>query len=229
MATFRLLALLVLMCGGYACAADGDIPKEKKALLVVPAEFRYLNSVMGTTEGDLNGDGVLDLALLVTGHKVEGQREERLFVFFGKADGSYQVLSMSDEFCNPSKSYNLDIKNNSLFVQAVYYADAARFSGFTLQFRYNARINDLEHIGELQEDEDYSNDSSYRVSLNFLTRAANSSRRSGKKFKEVKGRLTDAPGALPLNGFVCSGYGMTLSSVYIDDNFKVHKKGVTSP
>ena len=229
MTAFRLLAFLVLLCVGYACAAGGDTSKEKKALLAIPTEFRHLDSVMGSTEGDLNGDGVLDLALLVTGHKDESPREERLFVLIGRTDGSYQVLSMSDEFCHPSKFYNLDIKNNSLFVQAVYYADAARLSRFTLQFRYNAKIKDLEHIGELQEDEDYSNDSHYRVSLNYLTRAAISSRRSGKKYKEVRGSLTDAPGVLPLNGFVCSGYGMTSSSVYIDDNFKVHKKGGTSP
>ena len=97
MTAFRLLAFLVLLCVGYACAAGGDTSKEKKALLAIPTEFRHLDSVMGSTEGDLNGDGVLDLALLVTGHKDESPREERLFVLIGRTDGSYQVLSMSDE------------------------------------------------------------------------------------------------------------------------------------
>ncbi len=198
-------------------------------MLAIAPEFRHLDFVSAAAEGDLNGDGVLDLSLLLTGRKGEDPREERLFVLIGRADGSYQVLSTSGEFCHPSKFYNLDIKNNSLVVQAVYYADAARFSGFTLQFRYNAGIKDLEHIGEQQDDEDYSSNSHYKVSLNYLTRAAIHSRRAGKRHKEVRGRLIDAPGVLPLNGFVCSGYGMTNSSVYIDDNFKVLKKGGTSP
>ena len=228
MTAFRRLAVLVLLCVGNACVAVGPTPAEQKALLAIAPEFRHLD-LWVSAEGDLNGDGLLDLAVLLTGSKGEVPREERLFVLIGRTDGSYQVLSMSGEFCHPSKFYNLDIKNNSLFVQAVYYADAARFSGFTLQFRYNAKIKDLEHIGELQEDKDYSSDSYYRVSLNYITNSAIHSRRAGKKYKEVRGRLTDAPGILPLNGFVCSGYGMTSSSVYIDDNFKVQKEGESPP
>jgi len=177
----------------------------------------------------LNGDGIPDLALLRTKQKGEGQREERLLVLTGRADGSYQVLSTSGEFCHPSKFYNLEIKNHSLFVQAVYYSDAARFSGFTLQFRYSAKIKDLEHIGEQQDDEDYSSNASHRVSLNYLTNTAIHSRRAGKKYKEARGRIVDGPGVLPLNGFVCEGYGMTGSSVYLDESFKVHKKGGTPP
>lgn len=229
MTAFRLLAVQVLLCVGNVCAAGVSTPQEQKALLAIAPEFRYLDSVRAAAEGDLNGDGVLDLSLLLTESKAEGSREERLFVLIGRTDGSYQVLSMSGEFCHPGKFYNLDIKNNSLFVQAVYYADATRFSGFTLRFRYNAKIKDLEHIGEQQDDEYYSSNSHYKVSLNYLTGAAIHSRRAGKKSKEVRGRLADASGVLPLNGFVCSGYGMTSSSVYIDDNFKVQKKGGASP
>lgn len=222
-------AVLAMLCTGNAHAADGNTSAEQRARLAIPLEFRHSDFFWTIAEGDLNGDGVPDLALLLTRHKGEGQREERLLVLTGRADGSYQVLSVSGEFCHPSKFYNLDIKNNSLFVQAVYYADAARFSGFTLQFRYNAKTEDLEHIGEQQDDEDYSSNSSYRVSLNYLTNAAIHSRRVGKKYKEVRGRLTDAPGVLPLNGFVCEGYGMTSSTVYLDESFKVHKKGGTPP
>lgn len=229
MAALPGLAISAILCTGNACAADGNASAEQKARLAVSPEFRHLDFVLAAAEGDLNGDGLPDLAMLLMGLKGEGPEEERLFVLTGRADGSYHVLSVSGEFCHPSKFYHLDIKNNALFVQAVYYADAARFSGFTLQFRYNAKTKDLEHIGEQQDDEDYSSNSSYRVSLNYLTNAAIHSRRAGKKYKEVRGRLTDAPGVLPLNGFVCSGYGMTSSSIYIDDNFKVNRKGGTPP
>ena len=222
-------AVLAMLYVGNAHAADGNTSAEQRARLAIAPEFRHSDFVWTTAEGDLNGDGVPDLALLLTRHKEEGQREERLLVLTGRADGSYQVLSTSGEFCHPSKFYNLEIKNHSLFVQAVYYADAARFSGFTLQFRYNAKIKDLEHIGEQQDDEDYSSNASHRVSLNYLTNATIDSRRAGKKYKEARGRIVGGPGVLPLNGFVCEGYGMTGSSVYLDESFKVHKMGVTPP
>ena len=82
---------------------------------------------------------------------------------------------------------------------------------------------------EQQDDEDYSSNASHRVSLNYLTNATIDSRRAGKKYKEARGRIVDGPGVLPLNGFVCEGYGMTRSSVYLDESFKVHQKGVTLP
>lgn len=223
------LAVVAILCTGNVRAADESTSAEQKARRAIPPEFRHPDFVWTTAEGDLNGDGIPDLALLLTKHKGEDQREERLLVLTGRADGSYQVLSTSGEFCHPSKFYNLEIKNHSLFVQAVYYADAARFSGFTLQFRYNAKIKDLEHIGEQQDDEDYSSNASHRVSLNYLTNATIDSRRAGKKYKEARGRIVDAPRVLPLNGFVCEGYGMTGSSVYLDESFKVHKKGGTPP
>ena len=223
------LAVLAVGCMGNVHAADESTSAERKARLAIPPEFRHLDFVLAASEGDLNGDGVPDRAMLLMGRKGEGPQEERLFVLTGRADGGYQVLSVSGEFCHPSKFYNLDIKNNSLFVQAVYYADAARFSGFTLQFRYNPKTKDLEHIGEQQDDEDYSSNSYHRVSLNYLTNAAIHSRRAGKKYKEARGRIVDGPGVLPLNGFVCEAYGMTGSSVYLDENFKVHQKGVTPP
>ena len=160
------LAVLAIGCAGNVHAADESTSAERKARLAIPPEFRHLDFVLAAAEGDLNGDGVPDRAMLLMGRKGEGPQEERLFVLTGKADGGYQVLSVSGEFCHPSKFYNLDIKNNSLFVQAVFYADAARFSGFTLQFRYNPKTKDLEHIGEQQDDEDYPSNSYHRVSLN---------------------------------------------------------------
>ena len=66
-------------------------------------------------------------------------------------------------------------------------------------------------------------------SLKDQANATIHSRRVGKKYKEVRGRIVDGPGVLPLNGFVCEGYGMTGSSVYLDESFKVHKMGVTPP
>ena len=67
------------------------------------------------------------------------------------------------------------------------------------------------------------------MSLNYLTNATIDSRRAGKKYKEARGRIVGGPGVLPLNGFVCEGYGMTRSSVYLDESFKVHMMGVTPP
>jgi hypothetical protein len=206
------------------CAAAENVGNQNSTLLALPLELQHLNAVWARAEGDLNGDGRPDLALVLTGSKGDGPREERLVVLVGDAIGGHKVLSVSGELCHPSKFYNLDIKNGSVFVQSVEYADAARFSAFTLQFRYSSGRQDLELIGEQTDEEDYGGNSSYRTSLNYLTKLAIHTRQAGKRRKEARALLNTSSPALPLKAFDCRSHAMTESPVHIDEGFKVHRK-----
>jgi hypothetical protein len=181
-------------------------------------------SIWERTEGDINGDEVQDWAAVVVHQPNVGSREERLVVFAGTSDGHYEPLSVSGGFCEPRKFYNLTIRKNSLFVQAVENADATSASSFTLQFRYNAKLKDLELVGEETLNENYEDGSYYRVSTNYLTKTVIHTRQSGKKKKEVVSRLNNAPAILRLQGFDCSAHGSADSIVYIDENFGVQEK-----
>lgn len=224
MKALRLLAVSILLCIWAVYASAVQTPRNQSALSAIAPEFPHLNFIWSIAEGDLDGDGVPDLALVVTGEKGEdGPREERLFVLTGNPDGSYRVLSVSNEFCHVSKFYNLDIGRNSVFVQAFEYADAIRASSFTMQFRYNSNLKDLELVGEETLSEDYEDGSYFRVSINYLTKTAIHSRQAGKRHKEAKVRLNNTA-ILRLQGFDCSSHGSSDSTVYIDENFKVQNR-----
>ena len=223
-AAFRSLfaaAMLALACAGPSAAGG---PPEDAELLAIPPELRHLNFVWARAEGDLNGDGIADSALLLTGSKDEGPREERLAVLAGQADGSYKLLSLSGEFCHPGKFYNLEIQRNSVFVEAVGYVDSSRYSGFTMQFRYSAARQDLELIGQDLREESYIENSLSKTSFNLLTQTVVHTRKAGKRVKEVKERLASAAALRPLRRFDCGDHVVSDSPVYIDEGFRVHRR-----
>lgn len=218
-------ALFALACARPSAA--GGAPQDPE-LLAIPPELRHLNFVWARAEGDLNGDAIPDLVLLLTGSKNEGPREERLVVLAGQADGRYKLISVSGEFCHPDKFYNLEIRKNSVFAEAVGHADSSRFSGFTLQFRYSAARQDLELIGEEISEENYVENSLSKTSFNRLTQTVVHTRKVGKRVKEARGRLAAAAVLSPLRGFDCGNHVLSDSPVYIDEDFRVHRKQLSS-
>jgi hypothetical protein len=205
-------------------------------------------SISEGAEGDLNGDGVSDYAAVVALSGGEGRREERLVVLAGVPDGSYKPISVSGPFCEAAKFYSISVERNALVVDAVGYADASRSSRTTRQFRYNPKIHDLELIGMEESSVEYDENSSYKVSVNYLTKVVHYarhlgsryvkrsvtadgvekvveySRRSGKH-QEAKARFDHAE-ILRLQGFDCADHTLPDTGVSIDENFKVRTRKV---
>ena len=129
-----------------------------KALFAQSEVFSSLNSVIlelfpnknphewTSTEGDLNGDGVTDIAAIVTLMPEIYPSEIRLLVLAGVSSGGYRLLSVSDKYCNAQKFFNLDIVGSSLFVTAVHKVESDEFVTDKLQYRFNKRYLDLELI-----------------------------------------------------------------------------------
>jgi len=205
MDALRQLSALVIFSIWSSYASAEYTETYRRALAATSSDFSHLNFIWANAEGDVNGDGIPDVAMLLTGNRTENDpREERLVVLTGKPDGGYKVLSISAEFCHPSKFYNLEIAKNSLFAQMVEYADSSRISSYTLQFRYNAKINDLELIGEETNSESYEEGSIERTSTNHLTGAVIHTTKVGEN-GETKTRTEQiGKSALPkLNGYSC--------------------------
>jgi len=206
LAVLRLLILSVLLCTGRFCLAAEYGPRQRAALTAIPSELRYFDFIWASTEGDVNGDGIHDMAMVLTGSKTENDpMEERLFVLAGSSDGTYKVLSISAEFCHPSKFYNLDIEKSSLFAQMVEYADANRVSSYTLQFRYNSKLGDLELIGKEENGENYEDGSMERTSTNYLTGKVIHTTKIGSKSKTRIERNGKSATPTRLNGYSCRG------------------------
>jgi hypothetical protein len=253
MEALRLLSALVIFSIWASCASAEYTPKYQSALAATAAEFPHLDFIWANAEGDLDGDGLPDLALVLTGNRgADGPREERLIVLVGKPDGSYKILSVSDEFCHVRKFYNLSTSQlgSSFEVEGVSSGDASHSDSFTLKFRYNVNFNDFELVGREDRSTNYDEDSSYRVSINYLTAVAIQTRHLGKnyierrytadgteeivqhsrrssKHKEVK---TEFNGTVlfRLQGFDCSRYldedPAAILPIHIDEDFKVQRK-----
>ncbi len=199
------LPMAFLLCFNLPPTHAADGPDPRQALARLAPELRHLDFVMAQAEGDLNGDGIADVALLLTGSKGgDAPREERLVVLAGLADGAYKLLSVSGEFCHPSKFYNLDLRERSLFVEAVQAADASRHGSSTLQFRYSARLGDLDLIGEEMRSVEYGNGDEERTSSNFLTGQRISTVKHKGKTRTKTERIAN-PAHPALSGWACGG------------------------
>lgn len=172
-------------------------------------------------DGDLNGDGIADLALIVTAPRDGVHNDERLLVFTGNSDQSWTPLALSAEFCHVRKFYNLEISRSALFVQAYMTEHSDAASSFTLQFRYNAKRRDLELIGREELSEEYAHQASYRISTNYLTGVVLHERKEKSKRRQAKAQMPRAAELIRLNGFDCLSYSEGEPQLHINDDFTV--------
>ena len=241
----------LLVCASDTVIAQDAVVQSKRMHAAIGAVFPNQRfSIRQGTEGDLNGDGVNDYAVVVVlSDDKEVRPAERLVVFAGGLDGRYKPISVSGPFCAPEKFYNLSTVKNTLVVQAVQYADSTRMESFTLQFRYNAKLADFELIGGEEDSVEYDANAGYKVSVNYLTNVVRYARHLGKTYIE---RSTNAEGIekivqyarasgkhkeataqfdnvirVRLQDFECTGFSAPDTGVYIDEKFKVHRSKKT--
>ncbi len=246
---------LVVAVVNLACAtatAHAQEPVEartiKKALDALFPGMQF--DIWGYINRDLNGDGINDLAAVVVSFPTSAPREERLLVLAGGVDGSFTPLSVSGVFCTADKFYELSASpmGDSFEVKGVTSADATHSDSFTFKFRYNAKLSDFELVGREQLSDEYDENSSYRISVNYLTKKVIHSRHLGKsyierrttedgtekivehsrrsgKHKEARTQF-DIPVLFRLQGFDCLHWTdpADMPSLYIDENFKVRRQ-----
>jgi hypothetical protein len=155
--------------------------------------------------GDMNGDGIEDVAMILSYSSDDpGGIRTRLVVFAGRADGGFAVLSESARYCDAQKFFNLRIEKAYLYADAVHKADASQFAGESLQFRFNQRLGDLEAIGWELRWGSSDDETSGSWSRNFLTGAV--VEREVVRGRTIKSKRTKAQRQplMRLNGFDCS-------------------------
>lgn len=201
----RICSLVVgpLLLGLALPLAAAERLDPQQLFLQLRPDLGHLQFLWTQAEGDLNGDGMADVAMLLTGSTgTDAGRDERLVILAGTPAGGYRVLSVSADFCHPSKFYNLEIRRGALLVETVETADGGRWGSTTRRFRYNAGRQDLELIGEDTRSEDESSGEAERGSTNFLTGQHVSTTRSKGKTKTTTRQLGIT--ARPfLNGWDC--------------------------
>jgi len=212
------VATLSILLSAWASSTVAEIPDHVRVKAAVDALFPEEQfSVWEFVKGDLNGDDIDDFAAVLTNHKEEGERGERLVILAGQKNGSYTLLAASGDFCRVRYHYNMNIQNKSLLVTGY---ENLRGSSFSLQFRYNASRQDLELIGGNKIENNYEEGSFYRQSINYSTDKIILSRKKNKRYKEVEIKLAEHR-LTGLQGFNCRNYsdGIKELQFYINEDF----------
>jgi len=196
--SLRNFASLVLLTQAVTAFAQADtFTSSEAAIAAIFPNEKYVE--WGSTEGDWNGDGIKDLAMILSGP--EGNH--RLVVLAGVFGSGYFPLSISSTYCDAPKFYNLDAKGASLFVTGVHKADEDGSAADTLQFRFNKKLNDLELLGMENIWESFQDNSYGRLSVNYPAGLAIEYKRVRGHIKATKRSRFAAPQLARLNGFAC--------------------------
>lgn len=138
----------------------------------VPAGWSVENQV----SGDLNGDGLADIAAVVVEGKDSAAADDRqrgLIVLLAGAGKGYSLLGSNDKLlqcqgCGGVKDgVNLTIKNGVLIVSQ--YSGSREYSVYTWRFRLDAASQRLQMIGVDEEDADGMVGKGSTISTNLLT------------------------------------------------------------
>jgi hypothetical protein len=191
--SLRNFASLVLLTQAVTAFAQADtFTSSETAIAAMFPNEKYVE--WESTEGDWNGDGVKDLAMILSGP------DRRLVVLAGVFGGGYFPLSISSSYCDAQKFYNLGAKGDSLFVTEVHHVGEDGSITNTLQFRFNKTHGDFELIGKenISEGKEYG-----RSSVNYLAGLAIEYERVRGHIKATKRSRFAAPQLARLNGFAC--------------------------
>ena len=180
-------------------------------------------------QGDLTGDGIADLSVILTGESATALRDEKLLVLQGKADGGFAVLAMSDTFCLANKFYNLEIEGKALRVTGISSTTPVGY--FTLLFRYNPRRKDVELIQEgfghaplTEGDAGFEADPTGEdFTADYLHhRALHTYNKAGEIYKKETAKINLAP-LTGLQGFNCGDHGDALwTQPFMKKLFRTH-------
>ncbi len=200
---FSRFFMLIIVCGTAATAhAQKTIFLNPDAALaaIFPNKKTW---VWNQADGDLNGDRINDLAMLVVVTSENDQREHQIVVLKGEAGVGYSSLAVSHEYCPAQKFYNLDVIGSSLRVTEVHSVNADNIVTNTLQFRLNNKLAELELIGRENQWGLDQTDSVSGLSVNYLTGTATEYKKIRGRFKSMKSIRFAIKPLVRLNGFDC--------------------------
>jgi hypothetical protein len=170
-----LTTLLSLTGNGYA---QSQLPRNVRPPLT--KEFPDSKII----KGDLNGDGLVDFAILTSGKTTDGATN-RVAIYVNKPDGSYAFAAQSGNL--DYGTIDIALKRKSLYILAIHNSLKESFNE-VYQFTFH---NDAFLLVGKQENA-YSPDdgSEYTLSENYLTGKRIEKRKINNKTKETSSLLS---------------------------------------
>jgi len=176
--------------------------------------------------GDLTGDGIDDMAMMIV-EDVKPDSDERILVLKGNSDGTYGLLVKSLAY--PSVSYTtttmtLRIKGNALFVGSGGPSDSESVS--SVEYQFKQRGADLCLIGYKAQKSNNTMPDDQGLSINLLTGDRVEWRKINTKRFEIRSKLETMP-LLKLAAFgldVNIPYDTSALGYSIDKDLRVRAK-----
>lgn len=178
-------------------SARGEIAFPPAARQEVLKRFPSLQGELGFAQGDIDRDGVQDIAAIVL--YVEKETDmECIVVLKGKTGGGYSLMAESAPFePHMRRSESIRVKSNSLYV-AVGGGTYTEYDGTTYQFKsYSGRML---LVGLEFERGEIGGEASDHISANFLTNKV-IERRVKEQKKTVTHRTLRGKYATPIEKF----------------------------
>jgi hypothetical protein len=193
---FPLALVLLTATLGHASAQEaafdsGRLPREGRALDdFIPRGWAAADKA----EGDLNADGIADIAAILVPVSAGSPLEEGsriLVVLLGGADGKFRFAGSNDELlvcvhCGGVKeSAGVDTKKGVLIVSQM--TGSREYTDQTWRFRYDPKLSRFVLIGKDRTDGDAILGAGDKVSSNFLTglKISESYRYDEKRGREI--------------------------------------------
>lgn len=178
------LISLQIINSGNSCAQQTELPLSVKA----PISAVFPNSTI--VNGDLNNDGISDLAILVSEEMSNGITD-RLVIYRGKTDGSYGFFAKSLGIQHGTA--DLKIKRKTLYITTFHNSLKESYNEI-YQFKYLAKSNGAKSNGFFligKEETSYTPDdgNKYVVSVNYLTGKRIEREKINGQTKEIKSQL----------------------------------------
>lgn len=148
--------------------------------------------VMDTAEGDLDGDGLPDVAVCIG----LGGDDQMIMVLRGTRSHTLVPWESSERFPWPQHTPELEIRKGSLFVSSLHISlDTASSLNRQYRFRHGhfQLIGDESWTQSPVQDDEPGPKSSIRLSNNYLTGVSVSVSEPGKRVERGRSRLPNEP------------------------------------
>lgn len=174
------IALISLLIAHSGNCAQIELPLSVKN----PISTVFPNSKI--VKGDLNNDGINDLAIQISEETGNGLTD-RVVIYRGEHDRSYGLFAKSQNI--QYGTTDLGIKKKSLYITAFHNSLRESYNE-VYQFKYLAKANGFFLIGKEENSLTLDDGNEHIVSVNYLTGKKIEKKKINGQIKEIKSQLT---------------------------------------
>lgn len=194
---FALIIFIISFCPDVATARTTTLPDQAIQYI----KITYPNYTIQTNDAstydiaDLDGDGIQDIALILT-FFTDDEYHIRILILKGLEDGTFRTFAVTKPLAMPRHGVEFESGRHSLYIHSYYRGDGTIFSSYRYQFQFRKSHFEMIRL-EFSAEAQVETEPSYRdefISVNYLTGdRITTYKRKGKVTKRVRSKIPSAP------------------------------------